>query len=156
MAEEVRELREQQRTDEEDYRHIKTASALLQKARESLIARYADPIRRSFSTYWEMITGYSAALVHVDADARVTVEERGKQRDTARLSTGWQDLAGICLRMALADAMYPTDKRERPPLILDDPFTNLDDEKTAGAMRLLRMASERYQIIYFTCSSSRC
>ena len=156
MAEELRELCEQQRTDEEDYRHIKTASALLQKARESLIARYADPIRRSFSTYWEMITGYSAALVHVDADARVTVEERGKQRDTARLSTGWQDLAGICLRMALADAMYPTDKRERPPLILDDPFTNLDDEKMEGAMRFLREAGRKYQILYFTCSSARC
>ena len=122
----------------------------------SLIARYADPIRRSFSTYWEMITGYSAALVHVDADARVTVEERGKQRDTTRLSTGWQDLAGICLRMALADAMYPTDKRERPPLILDDPFTNLDDEKMEGAMRFLREAGRKYQILYFTCSSARC
>lgn len=156
MAEEVRELREQQRTDEEDYRHITTASALLQKARESLIARYADPIRRSFSTHWEMITGYSAAVVHVDADARVTVEERGKQRDTARLSTGWQDLAGICLRMALADAMYPADKRERPPLILDDPFTNLDDEKMEGAMRFLREAGRKYQILYFTCSRARC
>ena len=155
-AEELRELREQQRTDEEDYRHITTASALLQKARESLIARYADPIRRSFSTHWEMITGYSAAVVHVDADARVTVEERGKQRDTARLSTGWQDLAGICLRMALADAMYPADKRERPPLILDDPFTNLDDEKMEGAMRFLREAGRKYQILYFTCSSARC
>ena len=156
MAEEVRELCEQQRRDEEDYRHIKTASALLQKARESLIARYADPIRRSFSTYWEMITGYSASVVHVDADARVTVEERGKQRDTARLSTGWQDLAGICLRLALADAMYPTDKRERPPLILDDPFTNLDDEKMEGAMRFLHEAGRKYQVLYFTCSSARC
>lgn len=156
MAEEVRELCEQRRRDEDDYRHITTASVFLQKARESLIARYADPIRRSFSTYWEMITGYSAAVVHVDADARVTVEERGKQREAARLSTGWQDLAGICLRTALADAMYPTDTRERPPLILDDPFTNLDDEKMEGAMRFLRETGRRYQILYFTCSSSRC
>lgn len=156
MMEEIRDLREQQQTDEKDYRYITTASALLQKARESLIARYADPIRRSFSTYWEMITGYSAAVVHVDADARVTVEERGKQRDTARLSTGWQDLAGICLRLALADAMYPTEKRERPPLILDDPFTSLDDEKVEGAMRFLHEAGRKYQVLYFTCSSARC
>jgi uncharacterized protein YhaN len=52
--------------------------------------------------------------------------------------------------------MYPTDTRERPPLILDDPFTNLDDEKMEGAMRFLRETGRRYQILYFTCSSSRC
>ena len=103
-----------------------------------------------------MITGYSASGVYVDADSNVTVEERGKQRDAVRLSTGWRDLAGICLRTALADAMYPPDRREKPPLILDDPFTNLDDEKMEGAMRFLKETGRHYQILYFTCSSTRC
>ena len=33
---------------------------------------------------------------------------------------------------------------------------NLDDEKTEGAMLFLREAGKEYQILYFTCSSSRC
>ena len=156
MLEELKELREQREKDMADYRHIIMASNLLQKARESLTARYADPIRIHFCRYWEMITGYSASGVYVDADSNVTVEERGKQRDAVRLSTGWRDLAGICLRTALADAMYPPDRGEKPPLILDDPFTNLDDEKMEGAMRFLKETGRHYQILYFTCSSTRC
>lgn len=156
MLEELKDLREQREKDMADYRHIIMASDLLQKARELLTARYADPIRIHFCRYWEMITGYSASGVYVDADSNVTVEERGKQRDAVRLSTGWRDLAGICLRTALADAMYPPDRGEKPPLILDDPFTNLDDEKMEGAMRFLKETGRHYQILYFTCSSTRC
>ena len=80
MLEELRELRGQRETDLADYRHIMAASALLQKAKESLTARYADPIRAGFCRYWEMITGISASGVYVDANTKVTVEEKGKQR----------------------------------------------------------------------------
>ena len=52
--------------------------------------------------------------------------------------------------------MYPTQSRERPPLILDDPFTNLDDGKIEGAMHFLKEAGRHYQILYFTCSITRC
>lgn len=156
MLEELKSLREQQQTDMEEYRHVVTASALLRKAKESLTSRYADPIRTGFCKYWEMITGDSAAGVYVDAASNVTIEREGMQRDAAALSTGWRDLTGICLRAALADAMYPPERGERPPLILDDPFTNLDDGMMEGAMHFLRETGRNYQILYFTCSSSRC
>ena len=149
-------LKEKQEEDRAKYSRVTRAAALLQKAREAMTARYADPIRESFSGYWEMITGLSSEGIRVDANAAVTVEEMGRQRDTALLSAGYRDLAGLCLRFALADAMYRGRQRECPPLILDDPFTNLDDAKTAGALQLLQEAAGKYQIIYFTCSSSRC
>lgn len=156
LLEELRDLREQQEMDLAEYHRIKAASALLRAAHESLTARYADPIRIAFTEYWEMITGYSAADVYLDSDSNITIEEKGRQRDASLFSTGWRDLSGICLRIALADAMYPQGRRESPPLILDDPFTNLDDEKLEGAMRFLRETGKRYQILYFTCSTARC
>ncbi|MDO5485237.1 MAG: AAA family ATPase, partial [Sarcina sp.] len=149
-------LKKKQEEDRAKYSRVTRAAALLQKAREAMTARYADPIRESFSGYWEMITGLSSEGIRVDANAAVTVEEMGRQRDTDLLSAGYRDLAGLCLRFALADAMYQGRQRECPPLILDDPFTNLDDAKTAGALQLLQEAAGKYQIIYFTCSSSRC
>jgi uncharacterized protein YhaN len=51
--------------------------------------------------------------------------------------------------------MYPAAERERPPLILDDPFTNLDDEKIGGAMHFLEEMGKSFQILYFTCSRTR-
>jgi len=68
------------------------------------------------------------------------------------LSVGYQDLIGVALRFALADAMYP---EEKPFLILDDPFVNFDSQKLARAKQLLDEVAERYQIIYFTCHESR-
>ncbi|HAL59405.1 MAG TPA: hypothetical protein DCP64_08340, partial [Sarcina sp.] len=156
MREELDELCAQQKKDTASYRQIRMASQLLQKAKESLTSRYADPIRTNFCRYWETITGYAANHVYVDANSHITIGEGGKQRDAALFSTGWRDLTGICLRAALADAMYPAERSERPPLILDDPFTNLDDEKIEGAMHFLEETGRHYQILYFTCSITRC
>ena len=61
-------------------------------------------------------------------------------------------LVGVCMRMALVEAMY---KEEKPFLIFDDPFVNLDDNNIKGAMKLLDEIAKNYQVIYFTCSESR-
>ena len=41
----------------------------------------------------------------------------------------------------------------RPPLIFDDPFVTLDDERAARALELLREVSADFQVIYLTTSS---
>ena len=109
-------------------------------------------ILESFSKYYEMITSASAEDFHIDANTNITVTEQGKQRETNTQSSGYRDLIGICLRVALVDAMY---KEEAPVLIMDDPFTNLDDEKMKQAKKFLEYIAEKYQVIYFTCSESR-
>ena len=88
----------------------------------------------------------------MDANAAVTIMECGKQRETGYLSTGYQDLIGLCLRLAFADAMYPD---EKPVLILDDPLVALDEEKLSGGKRLLLEVAKNYQLIYFTCHETR-
>lgn len=117
-----------------------------------MTAKYADPLLESFGKYYEMISGDPADPFYIDANAAVTVDELGRQRDTDALSTGYRDLVGICLRTALVDAMY---QKERPLLIMDDPFTNLDDEKMRKGKTFLENIAQTYQIIYFTCSHSR-
>ena len=50
------------------------------------------------------------------------------------------------------DSMY---QDEKPMLIMDDPFVNLDDRNMAGAKKFVGKISEKYQILYFTCSQNR-
>ena len=80
------------------------------------------------------------------------MEQLGKQREIETQSMGYRDLISICLRIALVDAMY---EDEKPVLMLDDPFTNLDDSKLAEAKHLIEEIAKKYQVIYFTCSNSR-
>ena len=88
----------------------------------------------------------------MNANVEVTVEEEGKQRETRTLSTGYQDMIEFCIRLSLVDAMY---QDESPMLVMDDPFAHLDDQKVEAAKDFLQEISHKYQIIYFTCSSSR-
>lgn len=135
----------------EKYRYIQKAREHLGKAKENLTVRYMEPLMNSFLKYYKLILGREADQYYMDANTNITVLEQGMQRDTRYLSTGYQDLIGVCMRLALADAMY---QGEKPFLVLDDPFVNLDDEKAQGGRRLLAAAAEKYQIIYFTCSES--
>ncbi len=141
-----------QAENQRKYERLVKAREHLVRAKERMTAQYVDPISRAFRKYLGIMEETAADRFKVDADAHVTVEQFGLQRESSLLSAGYRDMTGVCLRIALADAMYPD---EKPPLILDDPFTNLDDGRMTASRLLLRSVSETYQVIYFTCSASR-
>ena len=132
-------------------RHLEKTANLLREAKEEFTAEYMEPIHTAFGKYLGMIAGEIGLKYRFDANSRLTIEESGAQRETRFFSAGYRDLMGICMRMALVDAMY---KGEKPFIIMDDPFVNLDDNKTEGAMEFLEKASEEYPIIYFTCHNA--
>ena len=124
----------------------------LEEARNTFTSRYMSPFLRSFRRYYGMLTGQSAESIQTDADFSIAVMDEGQPRDPSLMSEGTQDLISFCRRMAMIDAMYPG---EKPFLVLDDPFSNLDDERLKGGLRFLHSASLEYQIIYLTCHKSR-
>ncbi len=135
-----------------EYKRLTLTQEFLTRAKESLTARYMEPLLSGFHKYYKVLTDSEASDYRIDANTKVTIEAEGKQRDTQLLSSGYQDLTGLCMRLAMADAMYPD---EKPMLILDDPFVNLDDRKLDGGKKLLDVVSKDYQVLYFTCSKSR-
>ena len=145
LRSEIRDLREQYDTC------AKTLS-YLEEARNLFTSRYMNPFLRSFRRYYSMLTGESADSVRTDADLGITLLDQGLPRDPALMSEGTRDMISLCRRMAMIDAMYPG---EKPFLVLDDPFSNLDDERIKGGMRFLHDASLEYQILYLTCHGSR-
>ena len=145
-------LKELQAIEEEKHRLVGLAKEKLTLAKTTLTGKYSQPLRDSFGHYYGLIARSSADAYHLDADIKLTVDECGLQRDISSLSAGWKDLFGIALRISLTDAMY---KDEKPVIIMDDPFVNLDDDKVHAARQFMADVAEGYQVIYFTCSSSR-
>ncbi len=123
----------------------------LNTARENLTSKYIGPLQSGFDEYYEVLCGTKDEF-KLDANMKLTKTEQGAQRERETLSYGYQDLCGFCMRLSMADAMY---KGEKPVLILDDPFVNLDDEKLNGAKKLVESVAEKYQIIYMTCRENR-
>jgi uncharacterized protein YhaN len=146
-------LIEQSKKEQKIFDTVTITQDYLQKAREQFTARYMAPISNAFRKYYELLVGETDDKSwQIDANINFRVQEEGELRETKWLSSGYQDLIGVCMRLALVDAMY---QGEKPFLILDDPFVNLDEEKTKRGMKLLAAVSGEYQVLYFTCHSSR-
>ncbi len=150
--EELVRVREEIQKAQHRYDVISRTKDYLEQAKIDFSARYMEPIRDAFNHYYAMISGSDQTAYELDAELNIRVREAGSLHDTALLSEGYRDLVGLCRRMAMIDAMY---EREKPFLIFDDPFVNLDDRRLAGALRFLDEISKEYQVIYFTCSESR-
>jgi DNA repair exonuclease SbcCD ATPase subunit len=91
---------------------------------------------------------------HVRVDDRtLDIEVRApEKRDWVKvsaLSQGTMDLVYLTARLGLV-RLVTGDRR--PPLILDDPFVTLDDERAARALELLRAVASDFQVIYLTTS----
>ncbi|MCF0145766.1 MAG: AAA family ATPase [Eubacterium sp.] len=139
-------------TKRKKYDIILKTSEYLSAARASFTARYMEPIKSSFDRYYAMLTGGDGQEYQLDADLNLTVREYGAQRDTDFLSEGYRDLVGLCRRMAMIEAMY---ENEKPFLIFDDPFNDLDEAHLEKAKEFLGKISESYQVIYLTCHKMR-
>lgn len=150
---ELKDLHVSQKKDMQKYNLLMVTQEYLQLAKEQFTARYMAPIAKGFGKYFAMLTGDQGENWMIDANLNLKLREQGELRETHWLSAGFQDLIGICMRLALVDAMY---QEEKPFLILDDPFVNLDREKVAAGNELLLEVAEEYQVIYFTCHESRC
>ena len=152
LGDTLKELKLEQEEEKKLYKYTSTAKDALVKAKETMTSRYVKPLLESLKTYYKTITGLNPEVLHMDANTNITIDEAGLQRDAELFSTGYRDLFGIALRVAFADAMYT---EEIPFLIMDDPFVNLDDSKLKNVREFLKILSEKYQILYFTCSNSR-
>ena len=149
---ELMELHDAQKKDIQKYHVLKMTQEYLQQAKEQFTSRYMAPIAEGFAKYYGKLTGDDRQNWMIDANINLRIKEQGELRETHWLSSGFQDLIGVCMRLALVDAMY---KEEKPFLILDDPFVNLDQEKLAAGNELLLEVAKEYQVIYFTCHDSR-
>ena len=150
--ERLADIREELAVKEHRYEILTQTREYLGRARTAFAARYMEPVRRAFDRYYRMLAGSEAKEYQLDADLRISVREYGLLRNPDLLSEGWQDLIGLCRRMAMIDVMY---EGEKPFLLLDDPFVNLDGEKVQRALAFLKQIAENYQVIYFTCHESR-
>ena len=123
----------------------------LKIAEEKLSGNYLNTMQEHFNKYVSKLL-LNDNQYELSTELEITTEENGSRKELGFLSTGYQDVIYFCARLALLDTLF---KDIKPTLVLDDPFTNLDEEKLHLATRLLKDISNNYQIIYLTCHSSR-
>jgi len=152
IRDELQQWQEKKKADQKKSDLLDDTMALLEQAKENLSGSYLGPVRAGFAGYLKKLWGEQKGQVLVTPDLEVQLERGGAVRELGYFSAGQTDTVMLCMRLALVDALF---REEKPFVILDDPFINLDDAHTAQALKLLKTLSGERQIIYLTCNSSR-
>ena len=132
---------------------VDSAGYHLNEGREQLLNNYAPPLKEIMSGYMKELSygKHSRLSAGLDKDLNLYIEADGEQRDLAYFSQGLQDLAYFALRMSMLDLIY---QKEKPFIILDEPFVNYDDKHMEMARALLNKIAADKQIIYMTSQSA--
>lgn len=135
-----------------EYKTLNNVSLFLNQANDNLTAKYKKPLKDNLNKYLEIALGEDYYQFDIDTELNVSFEEFGKKREVDYLSKGYQAVINICTRFALIESLF---KKEKPFIVLDDPFVNLDENKVKQMVNILKEFSKEYQIIYFVCHKSR-
>jgi uncharacterized protein YhaN len=114
--------------------------------------RYIAPIKANFLQYAQTIEKTLGEKAEMDENFNITFERGGEWRSDRHLSAGQRSVCSLCFRIALVNNMYT---EEKPFLIMDDPFVNLDATHLEKTLQAVKALSKDNQILYFSCHASR-
>ena len=135
---------------EYEYKILCKCKEFILRSEQNLRDRYVLPIKDKFRKYADELCFEEAKKVEF-TDELVPVIVENVERDVRSASKGEGILYALCYRLALIDNVYG----EVPFLVLDDPFVTLDEDNFAVVASSVESLSQRTQIIYATCHSSR-
>lgn len=136
-----------------NFKTVTATEKLLAESKEALSTRYLDGMQKSFLRYLSELDGEEAPEAVLDSSFDVCARAFGKSRTMESFSRGSRDLVRFCVRLSLTEELYR--EGEKPFLLLDDPFVNLDEEHLAAAQRLLDSLARSYQIVHMVCHEGR-
>ena len=148
---EIENLEQELREMNYKYNILDKTQMYLSQAKEKFSSHYLKEMTQGFEKYLNILNT-DKLDTNIDIKLNVKIEEYGEKKEIDYLSTGYRDLIGICMRLALIEALF---ENENPFIILDDPFVNLDEEKIEKAKQVVQELSKKYQVIYFVCHECR-
>lgn len=134
------------------YKIVDETIKSIKEAEETLKHKYIEPMLNKFNQYSSMLGKIINEEINMDSDYNLSVIHNGKEKNYRHLSSGQLSLCALCYRLSIIDNIF---KEDKPFIIMDDIFVNLDENNLIKAIELLKKLSNQRQIIYFTCHESR-
>ncbi len=129
---------------------LQLTQEFIASARDNTLTSANDLLEGEIQLFFETFTrGKYKQVKHGDdtLDFQIFSEEKGDWAKPEELSGGAIDEFYLACRIALARLIFDLNK---PPLILDDPFTNFDEPRLTNTIESLKSLSNEHQVIIFT------
>ncbi len=130
------------------HKAYETAIRLIGEASDYMKSAVAPRISARADEYFSAATGRKYSGLEIDTRLSMSVGEDFR-RSCEQLSAGTRDSAYLSLRLALADMLFGGCG---VPIMLDDAFVRIDDERLALMSGALSEAAKKHQIIILTHS----
>lgn len=127
------------------------AKEFMTLAQQNVSQRFVSPLNNHFKEFLQEFNLIDRDFV-VDSNLEIKQNTNFGQKELGYSSQGIKDILSFCQRINLATKIF---KKEKPFILLDDTFVNLDDQKLEIAKKLVKSISKDFQIIYICCNS-RC
>ena len=117
--------------------------------KERVHANPMQDISESFARYLSVISGGKVESEFPEADKlNMNIYSDNRLLDYGKLSEGTKETVSLAFRLAVLDHLFP---EGGGVIVFDDPFTDMDAERTVQSCRLLQACAEKHQVIFLTC-----
>ena len=108
-----------------------------------------EDIAAHFTHYLGTISSGRVSSEFPDADRlAMKIYSGNNLLDYSKLSEGTKETVSLAFRLAVLDHLFP---EGGGVIVLDDPFTDMDADRTAQSCKLVQECAMRHQVIFLTC-----
>ena len=141
-------LEAKNKKDREFYDALLLAMNVIEDSSAAMRGSVTPVISKTASEFMSIMSNDKYSTLRTNARLGIMLDKDGFAVGSESLSAGTKDAAYIALRIALIMHIY---KEERPPIIFDESFCQLDDTRLGRTMELLfSLVKEGIQVIIFT------
>jgi DNA repair exonuclease SbcCD ATPase subunit len=128
--------------------HWNHIAAVFQAQKKKLNDNPMEDIAARFTHYLGVISGGTISSEFPEAD-KLNMHIYSGQRllDYGKLSEGTKETVSLAFRLAVLDHLFP----QGGVIVFDDPFANMDAQRTAQSCQLMKQCAQRHQVIFLTC-----
>lgn len=105
-------------------------------------------IEDKFRDYLSLLSDGAIVLNDFSDDMDSSISSGGNQLLYNNLSEGTKDTIALAFRLSVLEHLYPDGDGLA---VFDDPFTDMDPDRTEQACRLIQKFAEKNQVIFVTC-----
>ncbi|RUR42039.1 hypothetical protein ELS18_03180 [Clostridium perfringens] len=150
IDEEIAEVKGKIKSLEKKLKGIEIATNYMEKAFKELQKSFGPVINKKVEDIFKDVTKGAYKDLRVSEDYNLVVKDTksNKIMDASYLSSGTYDQIYLALRLGIIDIIF---EDKKVPIILDESFTQYDDNRLKTMLDIIYKRVYRNQIILFTC-----
>ncbi|MEF8879776.1 MAG: SMC family ATPase [Candidatus Thermoplasmatota archaeon] len=146
--EELKEFKEKLKSNKKEIQQLSMLSEIMSSFRTNLISRIRPTLSSYASDFFTRLTDGKYTELELDEKYNLLIYDNGEKYGIERFSGGEEDLANLCLRLAISEVITERAGGVFNFIILDEIFGSQDNIRRKNIMEALAALSSKFRQIF--------